>query len=551
MERLLRLAIFVVCILNAGIAFAAGGTCPAAANYLNPATGSLVTLSSLGVKSCFYFSKSAGSDTNSGTSETSPQAHLPGMPSYTGRIVPAAGQGFILKGGDTWVASDLDLYWQWTATANAPIYIGVDLSWYAGSSWARPVFTCGGGSCVYTANGHGFYSDQAGIQYVTVDNIEWTGLYQSTAGYPNYFSIYGSYNTFVHNYIHGWSHASAASGAQDNSAAFSPSTCCGGGQGNIIEYNVIDGADTTGDMLVCFYSSVSTVAYNICKSVTNGLEGSADNVHDNLIGPINMCFVTGGCHQNNLFQFGPSQSSSSPVFLYNNLIAGSTASGGITKFWMNGNQQTTSTVYAFNNLIYNNAPGNMINFGGHNAVSYGSAYFFNNTVQCGTDSAPGGAGSCGNDGGASPGETMTVNFMNNHWIVNGASPISCTILTCIFTTNLVQSQSAATAQGYNDTTQTFSFSPAAGCTHATCGTVQAGTNYQSLCTTIAGLNAAAGAACLSSTGYACTYNTSNHVVTCPAWAIPVARPLTWDIGAYQSLPGPSTPASGQVNVTPQ
>jgi hypothetical protein len=45
-------------------------------------------------------------------------------------------------------------------------------------------------------------------------------------------------------------------------------------------------------------------------------------------------------------------------------------------------------------------------------------------------------------------------------------------------------------------------------------------------------------ACKSGTGYACTYNTGNHTVTCPA-RTRTARPVTgaWDVGAYQYSAG--------------
>jgi hypothetical protein len=545
MGRAVRYAIFMACIFSGGMAFAQGGACPSGANYIDPAnpSGSLVTLSSLGVTSCYYFSKSMGSDSNAGTTESNAQAHLPGMPSYTGKITPAAGQGFILRGGDTWTASDLDLYWQWTGRSGSPIYIGVDLNWYSGGSWTRPVFTCGGASCSYTQNGNAMYTDQAGIQYITVDNIEWKGLYSSTAGYPNYFSIYGSNNNFERNYVHGWVHASAGSGTQDNSAAFAPSQCCGGGLADKFLFNVIDGADSTGggDSLVCFYQSPSTVAYNVCKNVSNGLEGTADSVHDNWVGPINLCFVPGGCHQNAIFQFGPAASSSSPVFIYNNVVSGNTASGGIVKFWMNGNNANTDTVYAFNNLIYNNASGNLINFGGHNAVSYGTAYFFNNTVECGTDASPGtGAGICGNDGGAGGGN-MTINWINNHFIKGDtAAPITCGTYNCVFTTQLTQSLASANGQGYTSGS-TYAFQP----TSSGGSTIGTGTSEQALCTRITGLNSAAGSACQSDTGYACTYNTSGHTVSCPSRAV-VARPSStaWAVGAYQSShPGPQPPTA--------
>src|ERR1700728_2966603 len=111
----------ILILLAPPIIWDAGGTCPSGANYITPSnpTGALVTLSSLGITSCFYASKSTGADTATGTSEAAPWAHLPGMPSCTNvcnSTSPTGGEGFILRGGDTWVSSDLDLYWQWTGT---------------------------------------------------------------------------------------------------------------------------------------------------------------------------------------------------------------------------------------------------------------------------------------------------------------------------------------------------------------------------------------------------------------------------------------------------
>jgi hypothetical protein len=492
---------------------------------------------SVSAQHTYYISKSAGSDSNSSTqaqSKSTPWAHLPGMPSCASdcaSYTPVAGDQFILKGGDTWTASDLGINWQWSATSSSQIYVGVDQTWYSGSAWTRPVWSCGGTACSYTGNGNAFFTMDSSVQYLTVDNIEVTGLYQSTAGYPSYFAIYGSYNTFEHIYAHGWSHASAASGAQDNSAVFSSSTCCGGGLGNVVHDVVIDGSDTAGDSMVCFFSGVSTVYNSICRDVTNGFEGAGDNIHDNWFGPINLCFVTGGCHQNNLFQFGPITNGDTEL-IYNNLIAGTTASGGITKLWLSGNDSNTSTGYAFNNVIYDNASGNMVNLAGHDAVNYGAWYLFNNTVECGTDSSPGtGTGACGNDSGGTSGMTFVLYAINNHFIKGDTTaPLTCTYSDCTFTTQLTQTLTAANSQGYTST-ETYAFSPAS----ANGSTVGAGTNEQSICAAIASLNSAAGTACQKTTGYACTYNTSNHTVSCPN-DTELTRPISptaWDIGAYQ------------------
>ena len=76
MARVFRAAILMACILSAGSGFRCRWCmCPAGANYTNPAnpTGAHVTLASLGITNCYYIA-AGGSDSNSGTSESSPLA---------------------------------------------------------------------------------------------------------------------------------------------------------------------------------------------------------------------------------------------------------------------------------------------------------------------------------------------------------------------------------------------------------------------------------------------------------------------------------------------
>src|SRR5579872_7279861 len=80
-------------VLSPIAAFAAAGACPAGA----PVTGN----------NC-YFVAANGSDSNNGTSESTPWLHAPGMPNCTGNCQVVAnsglnpGNGVILRGGDTW-----------------------------------------------------------------------------------------------------------------------------------------------------------------------------------------------------------------------------------------------------------------------------------------------------------------------------------------------------------------------------------------------------------------------------------------------------------------
>ncbi len=537
-----RLVLSIAFVLAVPLAGLCGGTCPSGASYLGP-SGALVTLSSLGITNCYYISKATGSDSNSGTAETTngsigPWAHLPSMPSCTANcasVVPNnpgtshAGTGFILRGGDTWVASDFPMNtFNPSGTSTNPIYIGVDLTWYnstqCGSSWCRPIFT-DEGTVLHP-------STQVLIwgSYVLFDDIELTGFATSGGSGGSIVQIANDHSQVERSYFHGWSHA--VSGDQDNAFAISG----GGGDvttGSCVHDTVIDGSDTSRDMVGGLQGTIPSAYNNIIRYVTNGIQGTGSNWHDNWVSYVLPCYS--GCHQNGVFNFGPDNSATS-MFIYNNVISnlwvqGTGGSGG--GLWLSGNNANSATGYAFNNVLYGNVSGFSLDLAGHNAVNYGTWYFFNNTMECGTDAAPStGVGTCGNDSGGTAGMTFVLYAMNNHFIKGDTTaPLSCTYSTCTFTGQLTQTLTTAHSQGYNETTGSFAFSP----TSSGGSTVGAGTNKQSLCSTIAGLNAAAGTACQSDTGYACSYNTSNHTVTCPD-RTGNARPgsAAWDIGAYQS-----------------
>jgi hypothetical protein len=131
-------------LLSPSFAFAAGGACPTPANYLslsNPAVANWqgsVTLSSLGISSCYYVANN-GADTNAGTTEGSPWAHSPGMAncaSTCAGVTPGPGVGFIFRGGDEWHQHSGSILiggsWSWgytTGTSGTPIYFGIDPTW--------------------------------------------------------------------------------------------------------------------------------------------------------------------------------------------------------------------------------------------------------------------------------------------------------------------------------------------------------------------------------------------------------------------------------------
>jgi hypothetical protein len=173
--------------------------------------------------------------------------------------------------------------------------------------------------------------------------------------------------------------------------------------------------------------------------------------------------------------------------------------------------------YAYNNIIdASAASGNVFNIGGHPSDGNTGTYtIYNNTVIANN------GGSCFGNGESSP--RSTTNFANNQCI--GTSTIcDGTGTTCNnLGNNLLQSVSAANGQGYSSN-ELQEYSPASGCTSATCSTVQGGKSLASSCSgNLAGL--------CNSISYP-TYNSTKHTMGVTS-AVPRPTSGAWDVGAYQ------------------
>jgi hypothetical protein len=451
---------------------------------------------------------------------------MPGMATCTSTCnstTPTAGEAFILRGGETWGASDLGITWQWAGTSSNPFYIGVDQTWYnstnCGSSWCRPIFNAGKAA---TKQGSDmFINEYTDANYTVIDNIEFTGQ----DGNGAYIYVTAPNTNIEHCYFHGW-----ATGTNNSNGAVV-------GNGTIdnssVHDSVIDGSDTSENFFNGVYGEMPIVYNLYIRYVVSGLLGSFNIIHDVLVEyPVISCC---GDHANSIYDEAPY--SGNDLLMYNNVVRHTTGCSGCVNFWMDGNSSSSSYVsYAFNNVLYDLNPSNIFITGGHPPGPYGVFYLFNNTIECGTDSNLVGGACFGN---GETGNQMTVNSYNNHAINSVVSGGGCSINggSCSsVTTDLVQLLTATNAQGYTSS-ETYAFSP----TSASGSTVGTGTNEQSLCTAIAGLNSAAGTTCQSSTGYACTYNTSNHTVNCPSdTELTRSASTAWNIGAYQFTAGTQT-----------
>jgi hypothetical protein len=471
-----------------------------------------------------YYIAANGSDSNAGTSKSTPWLHAPGMNGCSATCAaktPQAGDQFILRGGDTWhgsVGSPMGLNWTWTWSGSAGnlIYIGVDQTWFSGSLWARPVLTFDNptsksqvSSCAHDDSARGAAIYLNNVNYVQVDNFEFTGLCWSTApsfGDAIYIVWIGSNNSITNNYFHGWTHTSCSGGFCDAARAIQGTTTAGAGQGDTIASNVIDGSDADGHSLFAVYGDCYDFHSNVLRYVSNGVVcNNYHTLHDNLFEHIANTYD--GVSHTNVFEVNSPWPSNN--FIYNNTFRHNFAGVQLWTF-------VNSTDYYFNNVIYDwtGPASNCWDVSGASTI-----YFMNNTIDSG-------AGCLLNNTGNSSTSPFQGNefFQNNHLIgfnnlaalvinTNGGNGITHE------TTDIYQAEATANSQGFtsaNDYAPTSSTSP----------TVAAGSNLTSSCT-------GAGNALCSGTTDAVLLG-AGETSMFPA-VTPNARPSSgaWDIGAYQ------------------
>ena len=493
----------------------------------------------------YYISKSAGLDTRTSTqaqNSATPWAHLPGMHGATSNAAaytPVAGDSFILKGGDTWVASDLGatLFQNGSATncvmpygsgaTSSCIYIGVDQTYYTGASWTRPIWTCGGTACGSGAGDNFLYM---GCRYCVVDNIEMTGLYDNAGSGGKYIFTDQEYVDAEHIYAHGWSHGVSTTSIP--AAVFACDPSADGCLAVMFHDNVIDGSDTSKDMMRAMLGGgVARFYNNEVSYIVSAMDTvAAGFVYGNTVE--NLVVSADGSHCNGL----STNSLNGNYYIFNNVIRHD-GNHACVRSWMGQTDGANPSAvgYFFNNVMYDQTDNNNaidITPSGGTGSNFGTYYIFNNSFECGNS---GGWGGC--TYGATGGHPYTGYFRTNVAIVGGLSSI-CDAASCPNESNekLYASVTAAVSGGYNNTSNTYALSP----TGSAAG-IGTGTNNSSICTTLTSIDALTGAACQSDTQYGVAYSTSTHTIS--AGRITNARPPSgaWDVGAYQfsGSPAPS------------
>jgi len=521
-----------------------------------------------------YYIAANGSDSSNGTSKTTPWMHAPGMAAAAGNAASTtihAGDSIIFRGGDTWYfgtggtptikTSLTGTGWNasFVGNSSASVYIGVDQTWYTGSSWARPILS--GGNPLW--GGAGFpssctYDDSnltpiATASYQTWDNFEMKGICWSFQGYggAGFWTVggtTGATSQFENIYCHGWTLTSTASDQFPCFTAFSSTA-----------YNVtigpgvvVDGSDSphwgTGD------SHCATQPGDACAT-GQALNGARFyDVHGSVFRYLSNIWAGGGCHtiHDNLFEYvyeSPNPVdvqhpnvlnclggyTGDPLYFYNNIIRHTHVHEDVYL-------AVRTNAYVFNNVFYDNMTCptgcSSTGFFRFNQVSNSSAttyaYIYNNTMD--------NSGMFNFDHANSPLTAWngTGYFENNHLI--GFSPATLSsVYTCQTTgtctiadsgNEVFQTVSVANGQGY---TASNNYAPASG----SVATVGAGVNLTGSCPTFS----SDGDLCSGTSGSVAEANGSGgQVATYPAVSM-VARPpsAAWNVGAYEYS------SAGQVN----
>jgi hypothetical protein len=472
----------------------------------------------------YYIDYASGNDSNPGISQTAPWKHAPGMQGCTARCAaaaPRAGDSILFKGGATWPNAAFPMAWQWSGSSSSNIYIGVDPTWFTGSSWTRPIFDAQGSAI---AGANNMFVDLTGQQYVTLDNIEMKGFFWS--GNPayarcQYIGTYSGQNFLLnHLYLHGWTHAA---GAFDGCTIVLGDTNSPYVAGSVFQNGVIDGSDGSSDSMGAFYCFPS-VKNSVIHDLSNGiLPCGHGEISGNLVYNINRSVSSPSVHENFLETL--IADSNGTFYIHDNVFH-----DGIGEAAFLGNPNETD--YVWNNIWYNlreNAPELV-----QNQQAGVAAYFYNNTI------VPQSGAYCLRQGHDAL--TGTVVFQNNHCITS-VSPGTDPLLsagTLTISHNVFQAPSAASGQGFTSA-GAYAYSPAS----ASSAVAGVGVNLSSRCSgALAGL--------CSDTDYACSVD-AKHQVSCPArTALPRAGgSAAWEAGAFEfsASAGKSTPPSPPTNLS--
>ena len=526
-------------------------------SILRPSILLVLAICSHSVFAATYYISANGSDSNNGTSNTSPWLHAPGMTGCSsncqnkaygqnGFNIPSPGDRFILRGGDTWywtgngaadgVSHAVGLPWVfgwdpvhsavWDGSSSSHIYIGVDHTWWnsavCGSAWCRPIMD--GGNPVSTApvarcKPTGAFLAIDSWKYGDLDDLEFTGLCDD--GSQN---AYGALAYLIHNgggqradyrnitnlYFHGVTTTNTS--AATNGYAAIGSSYDTAATNDFFIGDVCDNSDGSSTVLICFFQGTANVSQSVFRNAWQGIvTNNALDIHDNLFELIHN--PSPGSGHANAMEWNTGYPGR-PHYFYNNVVRNIDAA---VTLWTCA--ETGQTDSYFNNVVFSTtgwaiANANYNNAGNACASSTGTSAFFSNTL----------VGLSGTGSYAPWNSNLQNNFLiDSSWRDNVSSPINE-----IDTTSATASAFGFTSgNNYMPTSSDCNGNASAsGCP------IGKGGNLTSVCGAISDANAKS--ACLLDTTLGPAYDSVHHRVTGTV-RTPTARPASgsWDVGAFQ------------------
>jgi hypothetical protein len=499
------------------------------------------------VSATTYYVSTSGSDTNNGTTKTTPWAHLPGMANAAGSASSysaVGGDTFILMGCDIWYNASFPIQLNHGGSSGHPVTITVDKTWYdtthCPTTWNRPVFDGHlsatnstnvqiGGSTSGCVGGAGNEFVAFNASYITLDNVEMRNLFyandaeNSCYGGNSLWQVSNAdYVTVSNSYEHAWrmgTYSPSTSNDTDTLVFVVGTPLC---PHCLMDHNVADNCDAT--------SGTGTQpggALNM-TNVTHSYFACMSNAYKPT--------VAGEFGWNEITKTGASPDTTIHPNCIETLMANGTGVYYIHDNRVHDNYECEGlqvgnpgeTDYVWNNLWYHpldvGANGPQV----PQSETPVSMHFWNNTV---ID-----WGDCIND--ASHGYSWSGAFYSqNNLCINSSgtnSSGSPTGSSVTISNNIGLTDTQAATAGYAGT-QALVYSPSS----SSSPTVGAGVNLTALWPAqFSTLDAS----------LVCTRQTVNTVIQVVCTGTPNARPVTgpWDAGAYQfsagtaSQPNPPT-----------
>ncbi len=393
-----------------------------------------------------YYIAANGADSNSGTSKSSPWAHVPGMATWAGSHSPTAGDTFILRGCDVWGNANFPVIWSWSGTSSSPISVDVDRSWYNSAncgSWNRPIFDAQNAAiqAPECTSGHvnqflRFNSARySTFKWIELRNFYWNSDQGSacwgSAGFLE--SNASDYITIDSWYIHHWTVGPSAKDSDRLIGIYNASPYCGN---CVVTNTVIENTDGNGKSGVGIqWSLTNSVVHDVVNAIKPWTQGRFGN---NNIYNIRLSF-DGVTHPNVIETIYSAGHGTGVFYFYNNLLHDVSTGEGFQV----GNPGETD--YAWNNIWWNlsaSTGGNTWNLPQSCSTGVVGLYAWNNTIVTQLPQAI----------NAGCGSWTNFYFQNNHAITSSGATLingSVNAATKVIGNNVLESASAAANQGYS------------------------------------------------------------------------------------------------------